>query len=172
MRAVFFLNACAVAALAQDPAASAQAACGPRGVRFDVRSEGPPNAVIQPEVEKALVHVIQDDGQVGCLGWGCTTTKVALDGSWVGANRANSHFSFAANPGERHLCVVWQSRFAVEPRMVGLIHFVAEAGKVYYFRTRVISGASHTFLDLDAIDSDEGRFLVAAYPSSISRPKK
>src|ERR1019366_1867895 len=60
---------------------------------------------------KALVYVIQDIGSINCIG-GCITTKIALDGAWVGANHHNSYFSFAVDPGERHLCANWQSHFA------------------------------------------------------------
>ena len=42
---------------------------------------------------------------------GCLTTKVALDGAWIGANHSNSYLAFAVAPGERHLCVNWQSHF-------------------------------------------------------------
>jgi hypothetical protein len=43
---------------------------------------------------------------------------------------------------------------------VKLVHFTAEAGKVYYFRS------------LEQADSDEAKYLIANYPLSISTPKK
>jgi hypothetical protein len=57
---------------------------------------------------------------------------------------------------------------------VGLAHFDAGAGKIYYFRTRAFGRAAgpQVFLDLDPIDSDQGKFLVSAFASSISHPKK
>jgi hypothetical protein len=173
MRTALALILFTIAAFAQDPAAvsAAQAACGPKSVNFDVKDDNSQHTVGQPEAGKALVYVIQDIGVVSCIG-GCVTTKIALDGAWLGANHHNSYFSFAVDPGEHHLCENWQSHFAFASRLVGLAHFTAEAGKVYYFRTRAFGGKSQAFLDLDPIDSDQGRLFVASYPLSISHPKK
>ncbi len=176
MRTVFILVTLTMAALARDSSAvaGAQAACGPTDVSFDVQEDRSDHSRVRPEAGKALVYVIQDDGVGGCTTqfWGCPMTKVALDGAWVGANHHNSYFPFAAEPGERHLCVILQWRFAIDSRLVGLGHFTAEAGKVYYFRTRIFGGNSQAFLDLEPIDSDQGRFFVAAYPLSVSHHKK
>src|SRR5208282_465796 len=110
-----------MSAFAQDSSAvsSAQAACGPKDVNFDVEDDNSPHTVGQPEAGKALVYVIQDIGSMSCVG-GCVTTKVALDGAWIGANHHNSYLSFAVDPGERHLCANWQSHFARLSRLVGL----------------------------------------------------
>jgi len=102
----------------------------------------------------------------------CVTTKVGLDGVWIGAVHHSSYLSFAADPGERHLCANLQSDFDPESRLVVLAHFTAEAGKVYYFRTRVLDARNGSLFDLDPIDSDQGRLFVADYPLSISHPKK
>jgi len=53
-----------------------------------------------------------------------------------------------------------------------LAHFTAEAGKVYYFRTKAFEGKYQVSLDFDPIDSDQGRFFVASYPLSVSHPKR
>jgi hypothetical protein len=161
-----------MAAFAQDPAAvsAAEAACGPKGVNFDVKDDNSQHTVGQPEAGKALVYVIQDIGVVKCIG-GCITTKIALDGAWVGANHHNSYLSFAVDPGERHLCANWQSHFDLS-RLVALAHFTAEPGRIYYFRTRGFGDKSQALFDLDPIDSDMGKFFVALYPLSVSHPKK
>src|SRR5271165_503189 len=98
---------------AQDNAAisAAEAACGPKGLKFDLKDDNSQHLVGRPEAGKALVYVIQDIGTVKCIG-ACLTTIVALDNEWVGANHHNSYFSFAVDPGEHHLCVNWQSHFA------------------------------------------------------------
>ena len=163
-----------IAAFARDSStiAGTQSACGPMDVKFDVETDSAQRSVAPPEVEKALVYVIQDDGTQTCGGWTCITTKLALDGAWVGANRHNSYFSFAVEPGEHHLCAIWQSRLKVPRRLTGVAHFTAEAGKVYYFRTRPFMTQMRSFLDLDPIDSDQGKLFLALYPLSISRPRK
>jgi len=167
---VFLLT---MAAFAQDPAAvsAAEAACGPGNVKFDVKDDDSQHTVGQPEAGKALVYVVQDVGAINCIA-GCITTKIALDGAWVGANHHNSYLFFAVDPGERHLCANWQSHFARMSRVVGLAHFTAEAGKVYFFRTRVLGAGATNFFDIEPIDSDQGKLFVAAIPLSVSHPKK
>jgi hypothetical protein len=162
MRTALALILFTMAAFAQDPSAvsAAQAACGPSNVKFDVKDGNSQHTIGQPEAGKALVYVIQDLVSVGSV-----ITKVALDGAWVGANHNNSYFSFAVDPGERHLCANWQSRFERLSQIVGLAHFTAEAGKVYYFRTKAFGGRYQApSLDLDPIDSDQGRLFVATIP--------
>jgi hypothetical protein len=173
MRTALALILLASTAFAQDPAAvsAAQAACGPKGVNFDVKDDNSQHAVGQPEASKALVYVIQDLGLISCLG-SCGITKVGVDGAWVGANHHNSYVAFAVDPGEHHICVNSQSHIARISQVVGLAHFTAEAGKIYYFRTRWFGDSTQSLLDLDTMDSDQGRFFVADYPLSVSHPKK
>jgi hypothetical protein len=164
----------AVSAFAQDtPAAvsAAEAACGPSNAKFDVKNDDSQHTVAQPEAGKALVYVIQDIGSINCIA-GCITTRIASDGAWVGANHHNSYFSFAVDPGEHHLCANWQSRFGRLSQIVGLVHFTAETGAVYYFRTRVLGATSTNFFDFQPIDSDQGKLFVASIPLSVSHLKK
>ncbi len=99
-------------------------------------------------------------------------TKVGVDGNWVGANQGNSYFSFAVDPGEHHLCVNWQSRLEWRSRAFALANFTAEADKVYYFRTRLFSTRSDYVFDLDLVNSDQGKLLVASSAFSVSHVKK
>jgi hypothetical protein len=147
-------------------------------VKFDVKNDKSQHTLGQPEPGKTLVYVIQDIGPAThCLGM-CVTTKVALDGAWVGANHHNSYFSFAVDPGERHLCAKLQAAFEPDTRPVvlahftALVHFTAEAGKVYYFRTRDLFASNGDLFDFDPIDSDQGKLFVASIPMSVSHPKK
>lgn len=173
MRAFLLLILAAASAFAQDqegiPAAAA--ACGPSSIRYDAKRENSQHKVAEPPAGKALVYVIQDIGVVSCLGV-CITTRVGLDGAWIGANKHNSYFSFLVEPGEHHLCVNRQSHFQILSQMIALAHFTAKAGKTYYFRTRTTQSQYQGFLDFDPIDSDQGRLYVAIYPLSISHPKK
>jgi hypothetical protein len=160
-------------AFAQDPAAitAAQSACGPVAVNYEAKRDTSPHALAQPLDGKALVYVIQDIGVNRCVG-SCLTVRVGMDGAWVGANEHNSYFSFSADPGEHHLCVNRQSHFKIASQMVALAHFTAEPGKIYYFRARTHGNETEAFLDLDPIDSDQGRLFVASYPLSVSHPKR
>jgi hypothetical protein len=55
---------------------------------------------------------------------------------------------------------------------VELAHFTAEEGKTYYYRTRIVMSRSVELLELEPIDSDQGKYLVALFPLSVSSPKK
>ena len=162
----------ATPALAQDQAAvaAAEAACGPKGVMFDAKQDPAQHPVAQPEAGKAVVYIVQEMGEVGCKG--CALTKVGLDGAWVGANQGSSYFFFSTEPGEHHLCVNWQSRLEIRSRAFAVANFMAEAGKIYYFRTRIFSGHADYSFDLDRVNSDQGKLLVASSAFGVSHPKK
>jgi hypothetical protein len=74
-------------------------------------------------------------------------------------------------PGEHHVCANRQSHFAQANQMFALAHFTAEAGKVYYFRTRSFGDKDQSLIDLEPVDSDQARYLIASYPLSVSHPK-
>jgi hypothetical protein len=156
---------------AQDTAAvaAAEAACGPKDVSFDAKPDLSQHPAPQPDADKALVYVIQEFGEVQCEN--CALTRVGLDGTWVGANQGNSYFFFSTGPGEHHLCLNWQSRLRGRSRVVALANFTAETGKVYYFRGRIFYGHYSTIFDLDPINSDQGKLLVALSAFSNSHPK-
>ena len=165
---LFFLGATAIAQ-DQSAIAAAEAACGPKDVQFDVKADQSQHPVPQPNPGKALVYVVQEFGQVECKG--CAVTKIGLDGAWVGANKGNSYIYFSAEPGERHLCMNWQSRFESRARAFAVANFTAEAGKTYYYRARVFPGHLDISFDLDPINSDQGKLLVASSAVSVSTPK-
>lgn len=165
MRSVFVLMLLAVPVFAQEQPGAVAAACGPKEA-FEVKLDQSQHSHVQPEPGKARVYFVQDIGAVNCLG-GCGT-KIGLDGAWVGANKQNSYFSVSVEPGEHHVCANLSPHFS--PHSVAFAHFTAEAGKVYYFRTRPFL-AKDQLLNIDPIDSDEAKYLIASYPLSVSQPK-
>ncbi len=158
-------------AFAQDQAAiaAAQAACGSKDVKFDAKQDLTQHPTPQPDADKALVYVVQEIGQEQCKR--CALSKVGMDGAWVGANQGSSYFVFATDPGEHHLCLNWQSRFEGRSRAFSMADFTAAAGKVYYFRARIFPGHYDYSFDLDPINSDQGKFLVASSGFSNSHPR-
>lgn len=153
------------AAFAQVPSAST-AACGPANVSFKVKADESQHVLTQPAPGKARVYFIHDAGTSDGVAY--PTLKLGLDGKWVGANRLNSYFPVSVEPGEHHVCVMLQSSLLAQ--RVELAHFTAEAGKTYYYRTRLVSEMQ--LLELEPIDSDQGKYLVALFPLSVSSPKK
>lgn len=75
------------------------------------------------------------------------------------------------DPGEHHLCTNWQSVFASRSSHAALASFTAEAGHVYYFRMRLL-GDNALIMDLDQINSDEGKYLLASYQEGESHARK
>jgi hypothetical protein len=164
---IFFLLASPV--FAQSAVTTgAPAACGPTDVKFDVKLDPTPPPSELPS-SKALIYVIEDVGE-SLYGW--ITIRVGLDGSWIGANRGNSYFSFAVLPGERHLCANWQSSVRNQSSLYSLTSFTAEAGRIYYFRTQIWFSDTMSRIELNPVNNDEGQYQIAAFPLVASHPKK
>lgn len=176
MKSVLVLMLLTLSAFAQQESGAAAAACGPGKVKFDVKLDETQHTLAEPEAGKALVYFVQDVGAMNCWG-GCFQTRVGLDGAWVGAVQHNSYFSVPVEPGEHHVCASPQSHFAPANSekyagiRLALAHFTAEAGKVYYFRTRWFGNQNQELFDMDAIDADQAKYLIASYPLSVSHPK-
>lgn len=168
MKIAFVTILLAASAFAQAVPPAPTAACGPGNVDFKVKLDESQHTVAQPEPGKALVYFFSDAGTTNTLGY--PTEKLAIDGAWAGANHGNSHFSAAVEPGEHHVCVTLQSSFVAQ--RVELAHFTAEAGKVYYYRVRLVTSRSVELLVLDPIDSDQGKYLIETLPLAVSSRKK
>lgn len=151
----------AASALGQKPQNSLPAACGPRDAVFSVKLDKSQHALAAPEPGKARVYLIQDAHAF--------TTNIGVDGTWVGANEGSSYFSISAEPGVHPLCANIESHLA--GHQMGLLHFTAEAGQTYYFRTRLFpdQGGSANFA-LDPVDSDEAGRMIGSYALSVATP--
>jgi hypothetical protein len=156
----------AASAFAQEPSSATTSACGPKDASFDVKLDKSQHTLGQPDPGKALIYFIQEKGQDAFA----ATTRIGIDGAWVGANKDSSYFAASVDPGDHHVCANVQSH---RGHPLGLVHFTAEAGKIYYFDARVIYGAvSDLYFFLDAVDSDQGKHLIDILPLSVSTPKK
>lgn len=149
-------------------------ACGPAQEKFEValRDQAEPAPI---ENGKALIYVIQDDTAFDSTPR--PTTRIGVDGNWIGATRSNSYLRAAIDPGEHHLCVRWQGFVAFRMGMkMAALHFTAEPGKSYYFRVRNWYTSNHSRaggdIDFAALDTDEGQLLANQYSFSSSHPKK
>jgi hypothetical protein len=165
MRILLVLMVAAVSTFAQEQPAVMTAACGPKE-SFEVKLDQSQHTLAQADPGKARIYFVQDTGAVNCLG--SCGAKIGLDGAWAGANKGNSYFSVSVEPGEHHLCARMGPQLS--PHTVALAHFTAEAGKVYYFRVRPFA-AKDQLLNIEPIDSDEAKFLIASYPLSESHSK-
>jgi hypothetical protein len=169
---VVFLFVFSAFALNSAALANPQSACGQSDVRFDIKKDSGEH-VAQAEAGKALVYVIQDEDHPDCLRCD-VTTRVGLDGSWIGANNGDSYFFFSVEPGEHHLCANRQPEINISTKPIALLSFTAEAVKTYYFRVHAIYGADRgaSYSDFAAVDSDEAHYLISISAHANSRAKK
>jgi hypothetical protein len=171
-----FLFAPSLFAQDDDATARAAAGCGPDRVNFEVKTDKKRHPAPQPEPGKGLVYVFADvpsgnygDGVLGI------TTRVGLDGDWVGANSSHSYFFFAVSPGDHRVCTNWQSSVSWRSKVAKAVSLTAEAGRVYYFRTRMLplsERQSEVTMKLEPLDPAEGQLLIASSSLSTSQPKK
>jgi hypothetical protein len=149
--------------VAQEPAkdqaeiALNAAGCGASTVNFEVTTDKNQHPLAQPEAGRALVYVIN---------WVDTTTRVGMDGSWVGAIHYRSYFSFSAEPGDHRVCL----NSTRENLRGSALTIKAAAGQAYYlFLSPREAGLRWK---LEQIDPARGLFLIASSALSTSRPKK
>ncbi len=178
MRVALVIICISVCAFAQEktrfgqptvPPASVTAACGNLDVSMAVKLDDAQHAIAQPESKEALVYFIQDTGLSTTIAY--PTTKIGIDGTWVGANKKDSYFAVFVAPGEHHLCVAIQS--SIVRNNIELAHFTAEAGKVYFYRTRIIASRDGLdYLGFLAVDSDQAAYLIASDPLATAHSRK
>jgi hypothetical protein len=166
MRALFALLifAVSVSLTAQTADVIYKQACGPKEATFTVELvKGQPPA--KPEPGKALVYFIQNETGTGF------TTRVGLDGAWVGVVQYDSYIFASVAPGEHHACAATLNRRHLEAE---LIHFTVEAGKTYYYLVRGIAGGpgGPGAMEFGPPDSDEALALIASDPQTVSKPEK
>lgn len=138
----------------------AEAACGPREVRFDVTVDKSQHPTPTPESGKALIYVVQ----AAFLG----STRIGADGKWLAGLRRGGYFSASIDPGEHHLCAfahigLWNH--------VSLYELNAKAGETYYFVAHVVGQLVSDEFTLSQVNADEGKYLVAQANFNASRPK-
>jgi hypothetical protein len=162
-------------AFAQSEATSLTAGCGPRAVSFQVRTDKKQHPLASPEPGKALVYIIQDDNQF--QNSPKPTTRIGVDGYWVGATHGDSYFYLSVEPGSHNLCADWQSSVLIvgRGRKDAAIHFDAEAGQVYYFRVEdAWQGPRYPYpalINLRPADPAQAHLLMSQAAFCESRPK-
>lgn len=174
MKTILAVLLFATVAFSQDEAARAAAGCGPSGTKFDVQVDKKQHPVVPPEADKAIVYIFQDakrDSDARYIG--NTTTRVGLDGVWVGANHGKSYLFVLVNPGDHHLCVAQQAMLKTSSKLGSGLSLTAEAGKVYYFRAEVQEKSeAGPGVQLEAIDSAQGQSLITNSALSISEVRE
>jgi hypothetical protein len=163
--------------LALSSAATLPDASGDDNTTFEVKTEKdhpPPSLPADGSAQIVFIEEF-DHGPGFCVD--CeVTTRVGVDGKWVGANHGNSYFAFSVAPGVHHLCAGWQSKLDRMRQKVGVASLNAEAGKVYYFAIKVreiqVPAGMEQHLSLVALDDDEGKYRVKISALAAAKTKK
>jgi len=152
--------------------------CGDGKTVIDVTVHKDRPAPALPEAAKARVVFIETADKNALP----VTTRVGLDGAWVGANKGNSYFESTVLPGEHHVCVDWQLAHRYLKDRPAFDVFTAAAGKSYYFVVKVgwtanVSPIQYTrydgdmTLELSAVNEDEGKYMVQNSKFSTAKSK-
>jgi hypothetical protein len=176
MKTLYILIAALVSSLFSPLIAQAQtpatpSACGDLRVSMAVDLDNSHHDIAKPDPGKATIYFIQDTGTF-LKTPAYPTSKIGIDGNWVGANKKDSYFSVSVDPGEHHLCAAVQSSF-VHEKTAALAHFTAEAGKVYFYRTKMFFADTNLeYFDLNPVDQDEAAYLISFYPQAKAQTRK
>lgn len=141
------------------------AGCGPQKTQYDVTLEVPDKGVIAPSPGKARIYVLEIVGTNTGV-----TTRVGVDGNWVGANTGKGYISFEVDPGDHNLCADWQSMLKARQEDGGAMVIRAEAGRTYYFVVGVLVQALD--FNLTEVDEAEGQWLLSIAQKSVWTQKK
>jgi hypothetical protein len=166
--AFLVLSASALSVAAQNPAPAAHNGCGDPNLRFSVSSD-PGFHPHLPTPGRAQVYYFQDDDVAGLRR---PTTRVGLDGQWVGAGRGTNYFVIDVDPGKHALCANWQDpgTFSRDQQPEAALEFTAEANQVYYFHAvSTFHGASRVGLTLAPLKVDNLQDLLENFPLAITR---
>jgi hypothetical protein len=112
-------------------------ACRPLGDEkavIDVATRGHGTVPASPENGKAKVVFIETADRNALP----VTTRAALDGTWLGANKDNSYFEATISPGEHHVCADWTLARRYIKDQPAFDVFTAEPGKVTTFRSESV----------------------------------
>src|SRR5450755_4292503 len=147
----------------QEAAARIAAGCGPNQAQFEVKTNKKQHPTGQPEAGKALVYIFADEDEDNAgFRIGGLTSRVGLDGGWVGANDWKSYFFFPVDAGEHRLCTSQQSVLKSRTKKSAAASFTAEAGTVYYFRTKTPQSHLPQIVELVPVDPAEAQLLIAS----------
>ena len=159
----------------QADAARAAAGCGPELIDFAVKTDKKQHPAPGPAAGKSMVFIIEEL-KTNDLGFalGGVTTRVGIDGQWVGANKSDSYFFLAIEPGEHRLCSGWQSSLKRYSQLQTALTFTAEAGRSYYFRILIYAEETDKRiprLKLEALDPAEAQLRIAVSGLSTSHQR-
>jgi hypothetical protein len=148
--------------------------CGSGKDGWDVKTVKQHPPAPKPQDGKALVYVVQTMVDAPVIGGNKATTRLGVDGTWVGANHGDSYFFFPVDPGEHSICTDWQSTLYTRSGLASAADLDAQAGGIYYFRIKVrdVTNYRQGEVEIEPIDKSEARLLLGNSEFATSHPKK
>jgi len=159
MISIFSLLLIAAGAQAQSNAVAS--ACGQPTAKFEVKASPSVSPGLVPD--KAVIFIIERDQTTRTFV--APSTRLGMDGEWLGATRGNSYSFFLVSPGVHHLCA--DTKFGGAGGVgQAFLHFDARPGVTYFFEVRNTRvgdpkwGKELRDVSLEQLDEDEGEYLL------------
>jgi hypothetical protein len=148
--------------------------CGLATVNFNVTSPNDGAPAPTPQAGKALVYVVQQMENGAATSREAATTRVGVDGNWMGANHGNTYFYFQVDPGPHNVCVDWQSTIKQRAQLASAANLNAVAGTTYYFQVRTHDSTTYDpgYVKLKLVDAAEAHLLLGSSSRVASTAKK
>lgn len=150
-----------IAHVAAAQSTSAASACGQPAIKFDVKASPAVSPASEPD--KAVLFIIERD--LTTRTFVTPSTRLGMDGEWLGATKGNSYSFFVVSPGVHHLCA--DTKFGgVGGVGQAFLHFTAKPGATYFFEVRNMRvgdpKGSEELRDVafEQLDEDEGEYLL------------
>jgi len=128
-------------------------------IKFKTETDKTRHPVAESPKDKATIYVVRPT-KFGAK----VQTKLAVDGKWMGVNRANNYFFFALDPGEHYFCSKAENRSVMKLKV--------EAGKTYYLQQKVKMGFMKARNQLVQIDEEQGKVALGKTHPSTWEEKK
>lgn len=131
-----------------------------REVKFSVKTDKKQHPTPEPATGQALVYVLRRPGMVGAA----VQTKLAMDGTWMGANQRNGYFFFNAEPGEHDFC-------SMAGPNIALLQLEFESDKTYFLEQKIqLSSKAPSVLTL--LSEEDGKEMLRKNHFSVFEEKK
>ncbi|MGH9384288.1 MAG: DUF2846 domain-containing protein [Vicinamibacterales bacterium] len=133
--------------------------CGPDGVRFPTVTDKTQHPTPTAPSDKGLVYVIRPTNAGSRI-----QTRLAVDGTWIGANYGNNYFFVTVDPGEHHFCSQAEDR--------SVLSLNVQAGKTYYLLQTVTTGMMRSRSSLQVVTDQDGQDGLTKSSLSVKREPK
>jgi hypothetical protein len=152
--------AAAPAAAATGGGAALEArACGPDGIRLPTLTDKTQHPTPAPPAGKAIVYIVRPTNAGSRI-----QTRLAVNGSWVGANYGNNYFFLTLDPGEHFFCSQAEDR--------SVLALTVQPGKAYYLQQTVTTGMMKSRSSLDVVTDRDGQEALTNANLSVKREPK